>query len=125
FLFGVLDRLEPRIDLKLYDSYQMRVFGFIAERLFNCYLLYAKKKYSNIKITSTGLSFGTTPPPTHLISSSCLKLQKKSEETIQVCMSFDDNYAPHADATINSIIENTHQHQKICFHILCDEKLSP
>lgn len=38
WLFSVLGELENRIDLSAYDEYNRRVFGFIAERLLDCYL---------------------------------------------------------------------------------------
>ena len=45
FLFEVLFSLEQKIDYHSYDTYQKRVFGFMAERLFNVWLLYNKNKY--------------------------------------------------------------------------------
>lgn len=43
WLFPLLFELEPIIDYKSYDSYQRRVFGFMAERLFNVWLDYNAK----------------------------------------------------------------------------------
>ena len=39
WLFSILDQLESQIDLSGRDHFQIRVFGFLAERLFNVYLL--------------------------------------------------------------------------------------
>lgn len=42
WLFNILFQLESKIDYSLYGNYQKRVFGFIAERLFNVWLHYNK-----------------------------------------------------------------------------------
>lgn len=47
WLFDLLSKLEVRINYAEYDDYQKRVFGFLAERLFNVWLHYHK---GNIKI---------------------------------------------------------------------------
>lgn len=43
WLFGILFRLESKIDITDYSPYQRRVFGFMAERLLSVYLI-AKRK---------------------------------------------------------------------------------
>ena len=43
WLFDILARLEKSINVKSYNTYQARVFGFISERLLNVWLLYKKK----------------------------------------------------------------------------------
>ncbi|WP_295699020.1 DUF4422 domain-containing protein [uncultured Helicobacter sp.] len=40
FLFGVLFEAQKRIDLRFYTPYQARIFGFLAERLLNVFLVY-------------------------------------------------------------------------------------
>ena len=39
WLFDILFEVEKRIDMKDYNSYQKRVFGFLAERLFKVWML--------------------------------------------------------------------------------------
>ena len=38
WLFNILFELEKRIDIKSYNQYEARVFGFLSERLFNVWL---------------------------------------------------------------------------------------
>jgi len=40
WLFGILFRAKDRIDVTEYDPYQQRVFGFLAERLFNVWIIH-------------------------------------------------------------------------------------
>lgn len=55
WLFKILSQFEKEIDIKNYDDYQKRIFGFLAERLFNVYLHAEKIKcyhYPIILITN-------------------------------------------------------------------------
>jgi lipopolysaccharide biosynthesis glycosyltransferase len=124
FMFGVLEETEKQIDISSYDPYQKRVLGFLAERLTNAYVMYARRKYKDIRICTKGIiALAET------LSVSEIKLPVPSvdsilNETVHVCLSFDDNYAPHADVTITSLLSNTNPNQSVHFHILCDDKLS-
>lgn len=46
WLFDILFELEKRTNIKSYDSYQSRLYGFISERLFN---VYVKKNNFRVK----------------------------------------------------------------------------
>ena len=52
WLFPILFELEKRIDITQYDSYQKRVFGFIAERLFNVWLVHHQLKFCEIPVVN-------------------------------------------------------------------------
>lgn len=52
WLFPILFELEKRIDITQYDNYQKRVFGFIAERLFNIWLVHHQLKFCEIPVVN-------------------------------------------------------------------------
>lgn len=45
WLFGILLALEKKVEYQDYDNYQKRIFGFMAERLFNVWLEHHKNDY--------------------------------------------------------------------------------
>lgn len=47
WLFSILDEVESQIDITDFDSYNARVYGFLAERLFNVWII----KHSELKIS--------------------------------------------------------------------------
>ena len=52
WLFDILFKLEKQIDISDYDNYQKRVFGFIAERLFNVWVLHHQLKIKEIAVVN-------------------------------------------------------------------------
>lgn len=128
FLFGVLFEAEKQIDISSYNTYQYRIWGFIAERLTNCYVTYAKNKNRKLKLTTLGITFGVFDKPIYntkaVLKNNNNKPKLLVNEPINICMSFDDNYSTHADTVITSLIENAHPQQVIHIYILHDEKLS-
>ena len=44
WLFDILFEVEQKIDIRSYGKYQVRVFGFLSERLVNVYYLHNKLK---------------------------------------------------------------------------------
>ena len=52
WLFPILFEVEKRIDTSAYDPYQRRVFGFLAERLFNVWLLQNGLKTCEVKVAN-------------------------------------------------------------------------
>lgn len=52
WLFSILEELENKIDLSAYDDYNRRVFGFIAERLLDCYLETNHIAYTELSVVN-------------------------------------------------------------------------
>lgn len=124
FMFDVLEKAEQKIDISSYNTYQKRVLGFLAERLTNAYVMYARRKYENIRISTKGILALAEALPVSEIKLPVPSTDLLLKETIHICLSFDDNYSPHADVTITSLLNNTNPNQSVHFHILCDDKLS-
>lgn len=61
WLFDILFELEKEIDISNYDDYEARIYGFIAERLFNVWIIKNKDKISikeNYVYNETDTYFG-------------------------------------------------------------------
>lgn len=50
WIFDILFTLEKRIDISSYDTYQSRVYGFLAERLFNVWINQQHLKIKNVPV---------------------------------------------------------------------------
>lgn len=130
-IFPLLETAETLIDITHYDTYQKRIWGFIAERIANTYLNYVRRKYVNIRIQHNALvMFDFYQPYAGYLTcgpsnnTQQLSQQQKGGEVINISMSFDDNYFVHADVTITSILQCTASTNHVNFYILCDEKLT-
>lgn len=55
WLFAILDKSEFEIsqNIKHYDNYQSRVYGFLSERLFNVWIMHNKKNVFEMKVKYT------------------------------------------------------------------------
>ena len=50
WLFGILSELERRLDISSYSDYDRRVFGFVAERLLDVYVLAKKVNFVEMPV---------------------------------------------------------------------------
>lgn len=134
FLFGVLEEVEKKISLKGRDSYQKRVFGFLAERLSNIFVLYCQQNDESVRIKHTGMFFlaDTNDIDVNKIITYCEEREypinqvensdARIDDCINICMSFDDNYLAPALTALMSLTKHTKS--KLRLYILCDSHLS-
>jgi lipopolysaccharide biosynthesis glycosyltransferase len=129
FLFGVLNEVEKKINLNNRDSYQKRVFGFLAERLSNIFVIYCQQKNPNLTIKHTGMYFLAEKQTIdakslikQIINKEDVLLDDNTSSPINICMSFDDNYLIPALTTLKSILKHTKSY--INLYVLCDNRLS-
>lgn len=121
-LFSVLFELENKNDINGYDSYQKGLYSFLAERMLNAYVLYAKNKYKKLKFTEMGLVAIYPYNTKERINKSVTKVDLNS--TINLCMAFDDKYLYHGMTTISSLIDNIQSEAKVSLNLLCSGNLS-
>ena len=50
WLFPLLEKMESSVDISNYNPYQKRIFGFLAERLFNIYIEASKLRFEESQI---------------------------------------------------------------------------
>lgn len=124
FLFGVLLPESRGRDLQRYTAYQQRLWGFLAERLTQAWLIAVAQRIPDIRIAQTGVALGVPPQgrfPARLASPDRTQL---TSEIIHIALAVDDAYALHADTMINSLLAALNPQQQVTFHVLCDSSLS-
>ncbi|AJY45434.1 DUF4422 domain-containing protein [Martelella endophytica] len=134
FLFATLEAAEARIDTSTYDPYQKRIWGFLAEYLTNAYVHYAKAVH-DAKVRELPLTWGMRPRPPVLPEQVLAEARARRDaitvrdgtgaEDINVVLSVDDRYAPHAAVTILSALRTTETPGRLRFFILNGGNVSP
>lgn len=134
FIFPVLFEVEKTIDTTYYDYYQKRVFGFLAERLSNIFVmkkhLFGEKKrvYHAGQISLP--NFAKTYDFSHLFKKIRSELQNQEIAspvghggTMHIVISFDDAYMEQAVTSIYSLTKNSRHSEKMSFHVIHDNRL--
>lgn len=114
WIFPVLDEVDKRINYANYSIQEARVIGYLAERLFNVFLLKVQKETPVAKIL--------TLPRVFLENSSAqpraLKKIEVDRPVISVVASTDRAYVAHMAGLLNSVLANARDTDFIDFIIL-------
>lgn len=132
WIFDILFTAEKMVDISEYDSYQKRIWGFIAERLANCFLEYVRVRDTKLKYTSLGMVYGIFNKNQYDINEIITNVRKNKQESldivsndeINIAFAIDDKYARHCASAIKSILDNANPNQKFKFFIICDKFFS-
>ncbi len=125
WLFDILEKSEKYIKISE-NSYQKRVFGFLAERLLNIYVLYLQKENPMLKVLNTKLI--TVIPEVIKFDKNKFQLGQQIylkekqplpiERKIEVVFATDNCYCRHCCSAIASILLNADSSSTFHFHIL-------
>lgn len=129
WIFDILFEAEKLIDISSYDAYQKRIWGFIAERLSNCFVEYIKARDENVKYAPLGMvfaifeknEFSREQIENNLRENRAASLDLICEDIINVVFAIDNNYVKHCAVAIKSILDNINKSQKIRFFIVHDK----
>lgn len=97
YLFGILMKIHKKTNYDKYSFYNQRMPGFVAERLTGIFI--AQKEAEKFKLKKSKVLFddvGCNTPISPVFSG----------ESVNICLSADDNYAEYLGVTIQSIKMN-------------------
>lgn len=104
WLFDILFEVEKRSDFTAYNQYELRVMGFLSERLFGIWFTHNSKKMNLKTLELQKTLFQNTDKP---ITS--LETAKNSVVTVLAC---NDYYVPYLATMLQSIVQNARQDRK-------------
>ena len=99
WLFSILEEVERRLDISDYSAQERRVFGYLAERLLNVWILKIKNENPNLRFKYLNRIFVQNTKARNWIA----PLPLTNKPLVSVVIASDDNYVPHLGALIKSI----------------------
>lgn len=79
WLFNILFEAEKRIDISNYNSVQGRIFGYMAERLFNVWVHHNLKNVKNLNVLKfSDEDYNLSKRKFHSINTACLFLKRRT-----------------------------------------------
>lgn len=110
WLFNILFEVERRSELKDYNQYELRVMGFLSERLFGIWFTHnCREKNLKILELQKTLFQNTDRPITTL---------KTSRNSVVAVLACSNNYVPYLAVMLQSIVQNARQDRKYEIYIL-------
>lgn len=98
WLFDILFELEKEIDTTYYNQEELRVFGFIAERLFGIYYTWLKDDASIKRLELQKILIKNTEP--------LVRIDPIDENYVPVVLAANDGFVPYLSTMIESILEH-------------------
>ena len=110
WLFDILFEVEKQLDFSDYNQYELRVMGFLSERLFGIWFTHNKKKKTLRTLELQKTLFRNTDKPLEKI-----KTQKNAVVSVLAC---NDNYVPYFAVMLQSIVQNAKQNRPYEIYLL-------
>lgn len=112
FLFPILFKLHDLINYENYSVYNIRMIGFVAERLTGIFIYHKQKK--GLKIKKVQVNFLEHCS----VKQELVPTKKSNKKTVNIASCCDDNYAPHLCVTIISAMKNSKNNNLYNFYII-------
>lgn len=98
WLFDILFELEKKIDTTCYNLEELRVFGFIAERLFGIYYTWLKENASIKRLELQKVLIRNTEP--------VVRIDPIDKKYVPIVLAANDGFVPYLSTMIESILEH-------------------
>jgi lipopolysaccharide biosynthesis glycosyltransferase len=102
WLFGALDKFMPHLTPDSYDSQQIRMPAFMAERLLNLYLRKLVRDNPGLRVKEVPYVFIENPSP----AAKPIAAVKSAKQVVPVVTAFDGHYAPYFGTFLSSMLDN-------------------
>lgn len=99
WLFDILFELEKEVDTSEYNQEELRVFGFIAERLFGIYYTWLKEQDSIQYLELQKVLIRNTEPP--------VRINPIRKDFIPIVLAANDAFVPYLSTMLESILKHT------------------